>query len=85
MGDKGKVFPSTFRLFGVLRFVIQPSLLRRRQPMNAEPQNIEQANFESWRRNLAFALVFADPGDLPVHRVPAGHENSGFFIHRDQQ
>ena len=34
-------------MFGVLRFVIQPcSLLWRRQPIKAEPQNIEQANFE---------------------------------------
>ena len=35
------------RLFGVLRFVIQPlALVLGRQPMNAKPQNIEQANFE---------------------------------------
>ena len=34
-------------MFGVLRFVIQPfSLVWRRQPIKAEPQNIEQANFE---------------------------------------
>ena len=34
-------------MFGVLRFVIQPfSLLWRRQPIKAKPQNIEQANFE---------------------------------------
>ena len=40
-------------MFGVLRFVIQPfSLLWRRQPINAEPQNIEQANFEGLGRSL---------------------------------
>ena len=34
-------------MFGVLRLVIQPfSLVLGRQPMNAKPQNIEQANFE---------------------------------------
>ena len=32
-------------MFGVLRFVIQPFfLLWKRQPIKAEPQNIEQAN-----------------------------------------
>ena len=43
-------------MFGVLRFVIQPfALLWRRQPINAEPQNIEQAN---WRRKglLTYSL-----------------------------
>ena len=40
-------------MFGVLRFVIQPySLLWRRQPIKAEPQNIEQANFEGLGRSL---------------------------------
>ena len=40
-------------MFSVLRFVIQPfSLLRRRQPIKAEPQNIEQANFEGLGRSL---------------------------------
>ena len=34
-------------MLGVLRFVIQPfSLVLGWQPMNAKPQNIEQANFE---------------------------------------
>ena len=34
-------------MLGVLRFVIQPlSLVLGRQPMNAKPQNTEQANFE---------------------------------------
>ena len=45
------------RLFGVLRFVIQPlSLVLGRQPMNARPQNIEQANFEG-TRVIAVALA----------------------------
>ena len=40
-------------MFGVLRFVIQPfSLVLGRQPMNAKPQNIEQANFEGLGRSL---------------------------------
>ena len=40
-------------MFSVLRFVIQPfSLVWRRQPLKAEPQNIEQANFEGLGRSL---------------------------------
>ena len=40
-------------MFGVLRFVIQPlCLVLGRQPMNAKPQNIEQANFEGLGRSL---------------------------------
>jgi hypothetical protein len=40
-------------MFGVLRFVIQPfSLVLGGQPMNAKPQNIEQANFEGLGRSL---------------------------------
>ena len=40
-------------MFGVLRFVIQPFfLVLGRQPMNAKPQNIEQANFEGLGRFL---------------------------------
>ena len=50
--SKAKEDGSEFTRFGVLRSLIQPfSLLWRSQLINAEPQNIEQTNFEGLGRS----------------------------------